>query len=643
VGSIDGNNVDYMEFVNTSDNLEAVVRTMYGRASLDAAQTDQVRDMAWEQFIRRYSYQPGFDKLGIVAGEAEQIDMVKGDYVSPVIASIFSSPQTGLLDREALAGFVSSIDTDPSGSMAALWDYVQEEMVSERTVAKYVALVSRGAFVNDLEVARGTTSANNVYNGSYATLPYSSIADSLVEVTSSEVRKYYRTHKNNFRQTASRSIEYVTFEVAPSEEDYAAAAEHIAGVATEFGAAENPMQYASLNSQERTDPLYYTENQLSGDRLAIAFGERRDEMAGPTLTGDIYTLSRVADRRISPDSVGARHILLPPTATATQVDSLVRAIRDGADIFALASLYSMDQMVDLGRFVPEMATVSFGEDFTEALSTARANDVFSVDTQYGKHVVQMTYRGTPVGKVQIADVTYNVEPSAATEQAAYTKARDFLAAAAGSKEKFDEAVTSTGAGRRVATIGAGDREVMGLTDSRELIRWSFNTKPGTVSTIMDIDGDYVVAVLTEAKEAGIADVRDVAQTIAQRLRTDKKAAMLAEQAAGKSVAEVAAMEGATTGEVTALRTNAFFEPTLGMEPAVIGVFDGLAVGETSKPIEGYTGVYVVSVASVDNTAEVADADERVRLEAGIEGTLTQRLMQALIDGSDIKDYRAKFF
>ena len=629
VGSVDGNNIDYMEFVNESNRLEQVIQTMYGRNSLNAAEIDQVHNMAWESYIRRYSYEPGYRRLGLTVGEKEQIDMVQGTYTSPVIASF---------DRTELAGLVASLDQDVSGGrLPAMWEYIKDEMVNERNMAKYISLVGAGAFVNDLEVARGVTAANNTYTGRYAMLPFSGIADSLVEVTPSDVKAYYRAHKNNYRQSASRDIEYVAFEVAPSESDFAAAAEHIAAVAGEFAAAADPMQYASLNSQERTDPVYYTEGELTGDRLAIAFGDRNGEMAGPTLTGNVYTISRVSSDRMLPDSVGARHILLPVGSTAA--DSLVTAIRGGADIFALAPSYSIDQMVDLGRFPPERMV----EPFAEAVIAARSGDVFSVVSQFGTHVVQMTYKGPQVRKVQLATITYNVEPSAETEQTAYNKARDFLAAAAGSKEKFDAAVTSTGAVSRVATIGQNDREVMGLANSRELVRWSFNTKPGTVSTIMDIDKNYLVAVLTGAREAGTADIRDAAPGIIQTLRTDKKAAMLIEQAAGKSLDEVASMTGATSGDVTALRTNVFYDPTLGVEPGVIGAFESVAAGSTSKPIKGYSGVYVISVASVDKTEDATDASERVRLEASAEGTLPQRLMQAMVAGSDIEDYRAKFF
>ncbi len=76
------------------------------------------------------------------------------------------------------------------------------------------------------------------------------------------------------------------------------------------------------------------------------------------------------------------------------------------------------------------------------------------------------------------------------------------------------------------------------------------------------------------------------------------------------------------------------------------MFGGLAAGAVSKPVTGYSGVYVVSVSSVDNAGEeeaVTEASERVRIEAEAESTIPQRLLQALNDGSDIKDYRARFF
>lgn len=638
VGVVEGNNIGYMEFAGDSENMTRVIETLSGRNSLPAEEHDRVRDAVWESYVRRYSYDPGYRKLGIAVGEGEQIDMVQGQYTSPIIQMLFTSPETGQLDQTAVREFIAGLDTDVTGRMPAVWEYAKTEMINERTLSKFTALVTAGTFVNDLETAHGVKAANTSYAGKYASVPYSTIADSLVTPTSAEVKKYYNAHRSNFRQTASRDVEYVVFDLSPSETDYSDAATRTNEIAAEFAAAEEPMQYASLNSQETVDARWVGRESLSPELAAIAFGDRKGEMDGPTLSGNVYTISRLANERMLPDSVGARHILLNPMR-ASSADSLVRAIKGGAAIADLAPAYSIDPTVDLGVFAPEMMV----EPFAEAVRTANRGDVFTVDTQYGTHVVEMTYRSPLTPKVQIATITYNVEPSPATEQAAYNEARDFLAAAAGSKEKFDAAVSSTGASLRVATISDRDREVRGLADSRELVRWSFNSKPGVVSTIFDIDGDYVVAVVTGAKEAGFATVNEVAPEITGRLRNDAKAAQIAALVEGKSIDEVGAMEGATTGEFPALKFTAFYEPSIGVEPAVIGAANGLATGVVSKPIKGSSGVYVMIVDS-ENVAEDATTDsERVRLEANVETSIQQRVMQAMQEKTEIKDFRAKFF
>ncbi|UKI39116.1 MAG: hypothetical protein L6V35_08110 [Alistipes putredinis] len=59
-----------------------------------------------------------------------------------------------------------------------------------------------------------------------------------------------------------------------------------------------------------------------------------------------------------------------------------------------------------------------------------------METQYGIHIVNLTYKAPSVNKAQIASIVYNVEPSDATQQAIYAQARDFMSLAEGSYEKF---------------------------------------------------------------------------------------------------------------------------------------------------------------------------------------------------------------
>ena len=54
---------------------------------------------------------------------------------------------------------------------------------------------------------------------SYILKNYASLSDSSVSISASEIEAYYAKHKESYKRTASRDIEYVTFDVIPSEDD----------------------------------------------------------------------------------------------------------------------------------------------------------------------------------------------------------------------------------------------------------------------------------------------------------------------------------------------------------------------------------------------------------------------------------------
>ncbi len=640
VGSIDGNNVGYVEYLNLSENQSRIIERLYGKSALSAAETDQVRNMVWENLVMQYAYQPGFETLGIQTGEDEQIDMVSGTYISPVISSMFVNPSTGMFDAAMLGGFVSSLDNDVDGSSTAIWMYLKEQMVSQRVMEKYINLVGSAMFVNDLEVDNALKVVNNAYDAKYVQLPYYSVADSAVTVSDSEIRAYYNNNKNNFKQGASRDIEYVVFDVLPSEEDFAAAEKYISDIAAEFAQSASPMQYANLNSQSSVDRRYYKEADMPLEYAAIAFGAKKGEMYGPVLSGEVYTLARVADVKSMPDSVGVKHVLLPAAEKAL-ADSLLNVVKSGKNtIEAVAAEYSSDPTCDLGVVAPEI----FVEPFAEACIAAKTGDVFTVETQYGIHIVNVTYKTPAVSKAQIAAIVYNVEPSDATQQAVYSQARDFMSEAEGSYEKFNDAVSQKGLVRRQATVANTERNVRGLDDSRELVRWAFNNKKGAVSAIMDVNGDYVIASITDVKDNGTAPLAQVSSQINSKLLRQKKAEILSAKMQGLSIAEAAALEGSSDGDIDKLTFSAFYVPSLGVEPVLIGaVCGGVEQGTVSKPVVASTGVFLAEVTGVDKTGDATAESERVRLEALSTGYLLERVSQALDAQSEIVDNRVKFF
>ena len=201
----------------------------------------------------------------------------------------------------------------------------------------------------------------------------------LTNTERTDIQKYYDAHKNSFRQTNSRDIEYVLFDVLPSEADYAEAEKTINNIAEEFAASETPFQYAVLNSQEQPDKTYRSEEELPTEMATFAFGKDQPKMYGPVKEGDVYTLARVADVKMIPDSLGARHILIKAGETE-RTDSILTALKGGASFDELSKLYSLDQAAaanggDLGIFTADRMV----PEFSEAVINTDKGEYFTCD------------------------------------------------------------------------------------------------------------------------------------------------------------------------------------------------------------------------------------------------------------------------
>ncbi len=644
VGEINGTNVGYIEYSELTENLSNISRLMTGRESLSAEEHDRMRDMAWETLIMKNSYKPGFSALGLAVDGAEQEDMTTGVYLSPVITGTFVNPNVGVFDPALLRQFVSSIPNDPSGNSAALWSYLKNQMVEQRLMSKYINLVSKGMFVTDLEVEQSVEQMNTNYSIDFVARNFSSVADSLVTVTNADLKKYYDKHRERFFQRGSvRQIEYVLFDLLPSPEDYQAAQKHIDGIAAEFAASDAPMQYATQNSQSQISNRFVKESDME-PAVAAAIWGKPDAMYGPVLRGETYTLARLGEARSIPDSLGASHILLPP-GSQKQADSLVTVIKKGGDFAALAQEYSLDQNAnmqggDLGRFTPETMI----PEFSDACLKANRGDVFTVETQYGIHVVRLTYKSAPVQKAQLAQITYTVEPSDATEQQIYQKAQAFYAATAGTLKGFQTAASTEALIPRRAMIRNVDRNLNGLDESRTVVNWAFNSKVGAVSGVTEIGREYyLVAALMDARDDGYLKFDQVANDIKPMVLEEKKADYLLSKTQGTTLAEVAASAGQQIQSASNINYGSFNIDGVGVELRLIGaVTAGLQPGTLSKPVKGYGGLYFFNVTDVEKSDYATAEAEKVRLESMTTAYLNERLNQAMQEQSDVIDRRVKF-
>ena len=417
VAEINGEKITYTHYQDTFDAVQNNLSTMSGQDYSSSEAQEAVHNVAWQQLLNQYAIQPGFEKMGINVTDEERIELISGQYVSPIIVSAFTNPQTGMFSPEEVVNYLNAAAADQQYGplMMQRYEMLVHDAQVQRAMEKFVGLVSKGVFVNDLEVAAGVTAANKAFTGRWVGQNYMQVADSLVKVEKDDVEKYYNENKKSYKQMPSRSISYVVFEVEPTENDRLAAANEVEKIAAEFAATDEPLIYAKSKSRETVDEAYYSKEALSAEMAAIAFGKDRNQVYGPVLENDVYHISRVTDVRSMPDSVGVSYIVL--AQNAAKADSLMAAAKGGADFAAMAMEFSEDRATaELGGELGTLPYSAYPEEFRAEIDNASKGSIFKVDMGQVVYVVRLDRKDAPVMKAQVATISYPIMASPSTEK-----------------------------------------------------------------------------------------------------------------------------------------------------------------------------------------------------------------------------------
>ena len=123
--------------------------------------------------------------------------MIQGDNPHPSILQSFSDPQTGEFSRARLLQYLKEdIDNDETGQSRLMWLRFEEAIMNERKTNKYNALAQKGFSVSNWEASLNFQHQSEVRNVSFVSVPFASVADSLVSITDSELISYMKENKD---------------------------------------------------------------------------------------------------------------------------------------------------------------------------------------------------------------------------------------------------------------------------------------------------------------------------------------------------------------------------------------------------------------------------------------------------------------
>lgn len=660
VAVVNGEKINIVDYQELIDQIVVFQKYESGMQEIDEVTMQQMRAFVWDQYVREQLLNEEAVRMGLSITKEELSDRLIGNNIHPMIQQRrFFVDESGQFSRQMLIQFLNFKDEEAQDASMEqmLQDYRKLWKFLERTVKysllqeKYNVLLTKAVGANTIEAKANYEASLPVIDANYVVQPYFAIPDSAVKVSDKEIKERYNKQLARYRQEPNVALKFVTFDIQPQEEDFKSAEEFINKLSEEFATTDEVAELVNTNSDIPYTGRNYTTATVPAQLRDFAFSSARGAVYGPVFQNNAYTMARVMETGISaPDSVRLRHIFLTPDKVS-KTDSIVGALRQGADFAALALRYSAVQQTaanggEIGWITEDVQGLD-KEILTN--SFAKANrEIFTVANAQGTQIIQILEKTAPRQKVKLAILERQVIASSKTESKIFNEAKRFAVSLG--EMQFDSAAVKFDRMVRVAEeLQQTNEQLMNIPQSRQVVRWAFENSKGDNSDVFECGKQLVVATITDVNNSKYRPINKVASVIKSELIRDKKADLLISQMTGKAgndttLKALAAAFNLEVKQATAINFASGQFGLAGWEPGVIGKATSMKVNEVSAPVKGNSGVYVVAIRNVTKTERPYDvAAEKMNLASRTMYSLPNSIMINMMDKAEIEDNRLNFY
>ena len=667
-------------FTRVQERIDAYIASS-GDAGLTQSSRDQFLDLTYDELLRERIMGAQYEELGIQVTSEELWDVI---ITNPSVTSIQGfQNESGQFDPERIKQYIALLEEQRSTNPDVQtewenWINFEQQLLDTQIQNKYNGLITKGLAATKLEGQIQYEERNTRNDIRLVFRPYTAINDSSITVSDADIKKFYNANKEElFKQEDGRDIEYVVFNIQPSEEDVAAAAANFNEMMVDqivynsetnqndtilgFVNTDDDSAFINANSeQSRYFGQYFREGQLDAQYDSLMFANEPGYIYGPYRDGDFYRAVKLIEKSTQPDSVRARHILIAyqgaeraapevvrtPQAAQALADSLFEVVKASPGQFAdFAAQYSDGPTKTKGGDLDWFQPGTMAANFNNYVFNNAKGDIGLVITQFGFHIIEITDQGgnSPVAKVGVLDM--RILPSNETEDRIYAESNS-LAGSGSTLEEFRAKAAELGAEVRPATnLRPLDKTVPGLVGSRQIVRWSFNEQNDEGATnIFDLSNQVVVVYLTKIREEGFAAIDDVRTQIDGRVRREKKGEMIKSEMEGATnLDDLAQSLGVQVNTIAGVTFANNSIQGVGTEPLVAAIASGLPLNTISKPIIGNTGVIMIEVTNRTEATPQENYDTQIQQIANqYVSRVNSEVFETLKSKATIVDNRASF-
>lgn len=625
--------------------------------NVDASNAEMARNInnqTYGEFLQEALLSEVYSNTAIGVSAYELGELTSGKHISPVMSQLFGeqAAQYGMMFAQMEAEGFQDLESKN------LWEEIKHQIVSSRKAQKLTTLLSTAIKPNKLEAEDAFNNDNMEVAFDYVALPAYQVADSLVKVSSSDVKSYYESHKSNFKLGNDiRDIAYIAVDLAPSAEDQAAVLATLQKNSEQFAAgidvkdlvnSTGIIDYvdAHLNNNIfRGDLKEFVDNNeagavkepaiYSGDILNL-LGEQSGK--NETLSQYYYTV-RIMDKVNAPDSV---KLVFAPVSAA-QADSMYNEIKNG----------NLDEQA---QWATEVMTAGMDEDlqakiFAPVAKNGKSEDLFKKEINGNTIIVKIVERTANVEKSKVAIYAERIASSSKTRRKAYGALNDFVNTFANVQTMQDSAVAH---GFRMisTTIGTTAYKIGQVDDAREAVRFVFDGKNNEISKIYEFGDHLLLVAITGDVQSGYQTVnaKSTVAAIENQLLPEKKVAYLVDNNfanADKSSLEACAQAlGTEVRNASRVSLATSFVSGLGSEPAIIGQAIKAQEGAIVGPFAGTNNAVMLKVTSKKDkelTYDEANYLNKAASSSAVYRNPVSAVYSALAREAKIEDNRLRFF
>jgi len=672
VATINGIEMEREDFMKKVENLE--------RQNRSSGTNVQSMNTIWDIELRKFVLASEFDKLGITVERDLMRDLLKNNLLS---FDEFKDSQ-GEFDQRKLNEFISNLKEispetmDLQGAQVNYesWNNYESNVASSGLEKIYFDLIRSAINSTVFEGKTQYNYENDNVDLKYVNIPFSTIPDSLVKVTKSDVKKYMKQNENDYQVKASRDLIYVKFEETPSKFDEKQIENQLIELLNDreefdfesktnkkvlgFKNTRDNEEFLNLNSAIKLYDSYVFENSFSKEMASIIYSLNKGDVYGPYKEGEFIKITKLVDTRRIPDSVKVRHILIPysgslrsdPNETRTEeqakktADSIYRILLSRPSKFKSLLSLSSDVASNENEGEIEFSYIDgFAPEFRDFSFENRVGKISVVETDFGFHIIEILSQSKRKKAVKVANLGLKVEASERTIDSIFNITSKFEIAT--EKSNFRDVASEFNYKLNpVNNIRELNENIPGVGPQRAIVRWAYNpdTNLDDIRRFNLQNGGYLVAMLTSINPEGLMSIDKASITAISKIRNQKKAKIIMDKIKGKSLEDISSSQNQTIQ--TALSVN-MKNPVLsgtGNEPNVVGHAFGTDEGETSNGIIGNKGVFYIKVDKIRYANVMSNYQNYINFLNSITlGSYSSKVYEALLESAEIEDNRHLFY